>query len=82
MWCTDLVAPQHVGSSWTRDRTCVPCIGRQILNHCANREVTHHCIFLVLNLEDPKTVSTNTPEKRIRIQINCKEAASLLGCWL
>ena len=29
-----LVAPQHVGSSWTRGRTRVPCIGRWILNHC------------------------------------------------
>ena len=28
-----LVAPRHVKSSWTRDRTCVPCIGWQILNH-------------------------------------------------
>ena len=33
------VAPQHVGSSGTRDRTHVPCIGRQIPNHCATREV-------------------------------------------
>ena len=31
-------APQHVGSSQTRARTRVPCIGRQILNHCATRE--------------------------------------------
>ena len=38
-WHTDLVAPRHVGSSQTRDRTCVPCIGRQILNDCATREV-------------------------------------------
>ena len=28
----------HVGSSQTRARTRVPCIGRQILNHCATRE--------------------------------------------
>ena len=35
----DLAAPWHVGSSWTRDRTCVPCIGRQILNHWTIREV-------------------------------------------
>ena len=27
-----------MGSSWTRARTRVPCIGRQILNHCATRE--------------------------------------------
>ena len=28
----------NVGSSQTRARTHVPCIGRQILNHCATRE--------------------------------------------
>ena len=33
-----LVAPRHVGSSWTRARTRLPCIGRRILNHCATRE--------------------------------------------
>ena len=33
-----LVAPWHVGSSQTRARTRVACIGRQILNHCATRE--------------------------------------------
>ena len=38
LWLTGLVAPRHVGSSQTRARTCVPCIGRQILNHCATRE--------------------------------------------
>ena len=32
------VAPRHVGSSQTRARTRVPCIGRQIPNHCATRE--------------------------------------------
>ena len=26
------VAPQHIKSSWIRDRTCVPCIGRQTLS--------------------------------------------------
>ena len=38
MWLTGLVAPRHVGSSQTRARTRVPCIGRQILNLCATRE--------------------------------------------
>ena len=38
LWCTGLVAPRHVGSSWTRARTRAPCIGRRILNHCATRE--------------------------------------------
>ena len=48
-------APRHVGSSQTRARTHLPCIGRQTLNHCATREVrqasfymliSHTCIFL------------------------------------
>ena len=39
MWHTGLVAPQHGGSSKTRDLTHVPCIGRRILNHCATGEV-------------------------------------------
>ena len=47
-----LVAPRHVGSSWTRDRTHVPCIGRQILNHCATREVL---LLLYMNLPIPGT---------------------------
>ena len=34
-----LVVLWHVGSSRTRDRTRVPCIGRWIFNHCATREV-------------------------------------------
>ena len=43
LWLTGLVAPRHVGSSQTRARTCVPCIGRQILNHCATREAPRLC---------------------------------------
>ena len=39
--CVGLVAPWHVGSSRTRARTCVPCIGRRILNHCSTRGVPH-----------------------------------------
>ena len=35
LWHMGLVAPRHVGSSRTRARTSVSCIGRQILNHCA-----------------------------------------------
>ena len=33
-----LAALWHVGSSWTRDQTCVPCIERQTFNHWATRE--------------------------------------------
>ena len=45
LWCTGLVALWHVGSSWTRTRTRVPCTGRWILNHCATREVPYN-LFL------------------------------------
>ena len=38
LWLTGPAALRHVGSSQTRARTRVPCIGRQILNHCATRE--------------------------------------------
>ena len=34
-----LATLQYFESSLTRDQTCVPCIGRQILIHCATREV-------------------------------------------
>ena len=37
--CGGFVALRHVGSSRTRDQTCVPCIGRQILNHWTAKEV-------------------------------------------
>ena len=43
LWLTGPVALQHVGSSQTRARTRVPCIGRQILNHCATREALAIC---------------------------------------
>ena len=34
-----LVAPRHVGSSPTRDRTHIPYIGKRILIHWATKEV-------------------------------------------
>ena len=37
--CTGLVAPWHVESYQTRNRTCVPSICREILNHWTTREV-------------------------------------------
>ena len=38
LWCASPAASGHVGSSQTRDRTCVPCMGRQILNHWTTRK--------------------------------------------
>ena len=51
LWRTGLVAPQHVGSSRTRVRTRVPCIGRQILNHCATREALSSSLLSVFHIE-------------------------------
>ena len=52
LWLTGLVTPWHAGSSQTRARTHVPCIGRQILNHCATREAPkflNFILFILLN---------------------------------
>ena len=38
LWHTGLVAPWHVRSSWTRDRTCGPCTGKWALNPWTSRE--------------------------------------------
>ena len=38
LWHTGPIAPQPVGSSPAKDRTCVPCIVRQIPNHWTTRE--------------------------------------------
>ena len=46
LWLTGLVAPRHVGSSQTRDRTRVPCIGRQTLNHCTTREAPNPALLI------------------------------------
>ena len=42
-----LVALWHEESSWTRDRTCVPCIARHILNLWTTREV--HIVIIQKN---------------------------------
>ena len=43
LWLTGSVAPQHVGSSQTRDHTNVPVryLGRQILNHWTTKEASY-----------------------------------------
>ena len=45
VWASVLVVhklscPHHVGSSSTRNWTCVPCIGRRVLNYWTTRKVT------------------------------------------
>ena len=45
LWHVGLVVPWHVGSSWTRHRTHVPCIGRRILNRSVTREAPGNLFF-------------------------------------
>ena len=69
--CSGLVALQHVGSSWTRARTRVPCIGRRILNHCATREapVFLNFLYIVGLLEvPPKMKKSYIPKFCIQFQ--------------
>ena len=44
LWHTGLVTLQNVQSSWTRDQTRVPCVGRWILNHF--HQASPFCSFL------------------------------------
>ena len=68
LWHTGLAAPRHVGSSRTRDRTCVPCIGRQILNHCTTREV------LTLIIKHSKNILGHKPRVSMHGQTLCKNS--------
>ena len=45
-WRMDLVVPQHVGSSQSRDHTHVSCIGSRILYHWATNEALSVFFFL------------------------------------
>ena len=63
MWLTGLVAPWHVGSSQTRARTRVPCIGRQILNHCATREALENSFYSQIISAPPRHVYQSKAER-------------------
>ena len=53
LWCANLGPLQNVGfSSLTRDRTCIPCMARQILNHWTTRGVPFKNIFDIKNFGD------------------------------
>ena len=61
LWCMGLVDLRHVGSSQTRDRTRVPCIGRRVLNHCATREVPPIFLGFAFMLYQPPLLLTPFP---------------------
>ena len=47
-----LSCPAHAESSWTRDWTLVPCIGRQIFNHWPTKEVQKFYLFFLMYFKD------------------------------
>ena len=76
LWRRGLAAPWHVGSSWIRDRTCVPCFGRQIFYPRATRE-TYSSLFLSL--------ATCLPNKLILVDpgsLPCFPGVSRITCPL
>ena len=69
LWRTGSVAPWHVGSSWTRAWTRVPCIGRWIPNHCCTREahnelLIHTTTWVNLKIIIVKERSSQTKKKK------------------
>ena len=62
------VAPRRVGSSGTRARTRVPCIGRWILNHCAAREALFLSFYRALCL--PPKVTKVSPHPSTFLELH------------
>ena len=51
------VALRHVRSFWTRGHTCVPCIGRWILNYRTTREILFLFFFFFFLRKKRGTIS-------------------------
>ena len=77
LWPTGLVAPQHVGSSQTRARTRVPCIGRQTLTHCVTREAPREAPKLFFKLQQCMVMNT-FPDANYRFSLS--RTSSCLAC--
>ena len=58
------LALRHVGSSWTKDQTCIPCAGRQILYHWAMRKAPGIVSIIIL-------VPSNWISKSILVYVFC-----------
>ena len=56
----DLVALRYVGSSRTRDWTCVSCIGRWILDHWATREARPVLSFMKSSVQFSHSVVSDS----------------------
>ena len=76
LWLMGLVAPWHVGSSQTRARTRVPCIGRQILNRCASGEA----LFFFFKLIYLFLFSGCVESSLLRVGFLLRRAGATLRC--
>ena len=56
-WSTVAIDQRPLGSSWTRDRTGVPCIAKQILNHWTTKEALFGLFNLCSSLHPSLLVS-------------------------
>ena len=61
-YCMGLVgySMQNLNSP-TRDQTCVPCIGKQILNHRTTREVPMNFFFFFIRRREERSRLTASP---------------------
>ena len=66
-----LVAPQHVGSSQTKNQTCVPIIVRRIIYHWATREALVVIIMIVVDIIDCLITSPPPNRNYMRAEIVC-----------
>ena len=85
LWLTGPVAPWHVGSSQTRARTRVPCIGRRILNHCATREAPkcrYSVITLYLGAPQDHLIPNQTTSWSSNCVAQCSSLPSLFQLYL
>ena len=72
-----LVAPQHVESSQTRDRTRVSCIGRQTLHHRATRKAPELQFQVKLSRKTSlRKWLLSKDLKKVRVQANLSESVS------
>ena len=72
-------------SSRTRNQTCVPCIGRWILNHCATREVPLFLFKLMVIRFHPrystKTILVEATIGQLSFLILAKLISSIWQSW-
>ena len=66
-WLIGLAALQHVESSWTRNGTHAPCIGRQILDHWTTRTMKRR------SRENDPPAHINLPKLWLSLQISHRE---------